>query len=343
MIVDARVLQPEFVPGDVVHRDQEVQYLSSVLQPILDGRSADSAFLHGPSGSGKTCIARFTVERLRENVVDVNTQYVNCWRHYNRFKALHKILEGIGEAFDVHRQSTPRDVLLDRLDEYDGPPYVVILDEVDQLEDKGLLYDLYRVPQITMMLIANSEQEVFAEFDDRVASRLNSCNSIRFHTYNTAELVSILDARVQSGLEPGVITDSQLTNIAESVAGDARTAIGILRNAAKHAQANGLGEITDDVIDDAIPETRREIQQADLDRLTDDQRALYNIIEDAGEVSPSDLYERYEAAVDRPKSRRMIRSYLSKMEHYNLIEADGATRSRIYRAIDRSPDVIPVE
>ena len=69
MITDARVLQPEFIPREVQHRDAEVNYLSSVLDPITNGHRADPALLHGPSGAGKTCIAQYLVEQLREAVV----------------------------------------------------------------------------------------------------------------------------------------------------------------------------------------------------------------------------------------------------------------------------------
>ncbi|OIB57307.1 hypothetical protein BBD46_02115 [Natrialba sp. SSL1] len=58
MITDARVLQPEFIPREVQHRDAEVNYLSNVLNPITNGGRADPALLHGPSGVGKTCIAQ---------------------------------------------------------------------------------------------------------------------------------------------------------------------------------------------------------------------------------------------------------------------------------------------
>ena len=140
MIRNARVLHPEFVPGDVVHRQYEINTLTAALEPLTDGDMTDPAFLFGPSGTGKTCIARYTVEKLQETVFDLETQYVNCWEEYTRFKVLYRVLEGINESYDIHRQSTPRDVLLDRLRENDKSPYVVILDEVDQLEDKRVLY-----------------------------------------------------------------------------------------------------------------------------------------------------------------------------------------------------------
>jgi len=48
MITDARPLQPEFVPGDVRHRDGEIDALTAGLNPILDGNHAEPALLYGP-------------------------------------------------------------------------------------------------------------------------------------------------------------------------------------------------------------------------------------------------------------------------------------------------------
>ncbi|MFC5280101.1 Cdc6/Cdc18 family protein [Halorubrum rubrum] len=333
MITDARVLQPEFIPSEVKHRDAEVNTLSSVLRPLTDGVRADPAFLYGPSGTGKTCIAQFTVERLRQEVVDVNYQYVNCWEDYSRFKTLYTILDGINNTIDIHRQSTPKDVLLDRLKDYTGPPYVVILDEVDQLQDKSLLYDLYRVKDLTMLLIANKETEVFAEIDDRLTSRLTTATRIHFDHYSRSELTTILNDRVQWGLVPNIIDQERLNLIAAKAAGDARIAIGILRNAARHAHGNSLDEIPTDVIRDVVPETKSEIQQQTIDRLTDHQQTLYDIITDHGTIEPQALYDEYQERVTDPKTKRTVRNHLSKLEHYNLIGSEGNTKGRIYRAL----------
>ncbi|MFC4357766.1 Cdc6/Cdc18 family protein [Halobium salinum] len=192
MITDARVLQPEFIPQEVEHRNAEVNHLSNTLKPIMDGHPGETSLLLGPSGAGKTCIAQFTLERLRENVLDIDTQYINCWQDYTRFRVLHRVLDGIGQTVDIHRRSTPKGELLERLQSYDGPHYVVILDEVDQLEDKSVLYDLYRTRGITMVLIANREEELFATLDERLTSRLHSCVRIQFEKYHLDELVSIL-------------------------------------------------------------------------------------------------------------------------------------------------------
>lgn len=331
MITDARVLQPEFIPQEVKHRDAEVNHLSAALNPITEGNAADSTFLFGPPGVGKTCIAHFLVEQLRETVVDLNHQYVNCWEDYNRFKTLYRILDGISHTFDIHRQSTPKDVLLERLRAYDGPPYVIILDEVDQLEDKRLLYELYRIRRITMILIANSEKELFASLDVRLTSRFQVCTRVRFNMYGDDALVAILRDRVRWGFENGVIDAGRLELIAEHAAGDARIAIGILRKAAQTAIQEGYNEISKEVIRRVVPVAKAEINQQSLDKLTDHQRVLYKTIRDHAEITPSTLYETYRERVADPKTQRMVRNYLAKLEHYNLIVASGNTKGRTYR------------
>ncbi|MFP9193941.1 Cdc6/Cdc18 family protein [Natrialbaceae archaeon A-CW1-1] len=332
MLTDARVLQPEFIPREVKHRDAEVNTLSSVLRPITDGQPADPVFLYGPSGVGKTCIAQFTVERLRECVVELNHQYVNCWEDYSRFKTLYQLLDGIDHTIDIHRQSTPKDVLLDRLREYTGPPYVVILDEVDQLEDKSLLYDLYRIPNLTMVLIANREVELFAHLDDRLTSRLAASTRIQFHPYSNSEITSILTDRVQWGLAGNIISQEQLKLIANHATGDARVAIGTLRNAARHAQQHHLDEITPHVIRKVVPEAKTEIQQKTINQLTHHQQVLHEIITEHDEITPKRLYEEYRVRVENPKTDRMVRNHLSKLEHYNLIKRNGNTKARVYQS-----------
>ena len=333
MIANGRVLRPEFVPQDVVHRDAEVHHLSSALRPITEGEPGETALLCGPSGVGKTCIARFTVERLREEALGVDRQYVNCWEDYSRFKILYRLLEGLGRAFDVHRKSTPKDELLERLRTHEGPPYVVILDEVDQIEDTSVLYDLYRTPGLTMVLVANGEEELFARLDDRLVSRLQTATRVHFEKYGLNELVSILEDRVRWGLQEGAITADQLATIADAAAGDARVAIGALRTAARQADQQDSESVSDETIREAVPEAKAEIEQKNTEKLTSDQQTLYEIIVEDGGIAPGELYDRYEKRVGDPKTKRMVRNYLQKLCHYNLVVAEGDNRGRTYHPV----------
>jgi Cdc6-like AAA superfamily ATPase len=206
-----------------------------VLEPLTNGEPAETAIVTGPSGTGKTCISRFVTERLREEVLDVQTTYVNCWRNYTRFRTTYQILDSLGTTIDIHRQSTPHDELVDRLQQYDGPRTVVILDEVDQLEDPSIIYDLHSLPQFAIICIANKEEELFSRVDDRLVSRLRSSEHIQMDKYHDEQLYDVLSARAKWGLDADVIGEYQLNQIADAAAGDARLAIGILRTRRQRA------------------------------------------------------------------------------------------------------------
>ncbi|WP_135822387.1 Cdc6/Cdc18 family protein [Halostella litorea] len=331
MIQDARVLQQEFIPKEIEHRHAEMNRLSDALRPILDGQQPDNVFIFGPTGAGKTCVARYSLEKLREELLDIQYQYINCWQDYNRFRVLYRMLEGIDSTLDIHRQSTPRDELFERLREYDDMPYVVILDEVDQLEDMDVLYDLYTLRNITMIMIANEELELFAGMDQRVNSRLQSSHRLQFDAYSNDELVGILSDRVEWGFTHDAISTRQLETIADAAAGDARVAIGILRSAARQAEQDGADSIADTTITQAIPAARSELHQQNIEKLNEHQQTVYDIVADAEVITPGELYDRYEGAVSDPKTKRTVRNYLQKMVHYDLIESEGEKRGREYR------------
>ncbi|RQG98015.1 Cdc6/Cdc18 family protein [Natrarchaeobius chitinivorans] len=338
MIVDERVLREDFVPGEVVHRHDEVNLLSETLEPLVYDRRPDPAFLLGPTGVGKTCIARYTLAQLCKQEPTVEVAYVNCWQEYTRFRVLYSILEAVGRAADVHR-STPKDELFDRLRKADGQPIVAILDEADQLEETAALYDLHRLPHVSPVLIANREDELFAGFDDRVRSRLRAGTRVRFDRYGTDELAAILEKRASKALEPDAITDEQLRTIADAASGDARVGIGVLRSSALEAERQGVESISNEGVKRAIPTARTAIRRKTLEGLIEHQRVLYDVIADAGEIEPGELYATYERRVESPKSRRMLRNYLTKMVHYDLIEAVGKRRGRTYRVVDEDADV----
>jgi len=334
MIRDARVLRAGFVPSEVEHRDAEVNHLSSVLEPITNGEPADTAIVTGPSGVGKTCVSQFVTERLREEVLDVEATYVNCWRNYTRFRSLYQILDDIGATIDIHRQSTPHDELIERLQQHDGPRTVIILDEVDQLEDPSVIYDLHSLPQFAIICIANKEEELFGRVDDRLVSRLRASEHVQMDKYRNEQLYDILRARAKWGLEEDVITDDQLYQIADAAAGDARLAIGILRTAASTADRKNQDRITDDILRDAAEDARAQIRQKSLDSLTPHQRAVYNIVREHGPLGPSEIHDRYTEDVDDPRTKRTVRTYLSKMKQYNLLKAEGTSRDREYSLVD---------
>lgn len=334
MITDARVFREDHVPQELEHRDQELNELERALEPATEGHPAQTVLLFGPSGAGKTCLAKYMLSELQQEVYEVNSHYIDCWMNYTRFRVLYEVLKGIGQTMDIHRRSTPKDELLSRIQEYDGPPYIVIIDEADRLEDFDVLYDLYNTQNITPILIANREQDLFSQFDQRLDSRYRSARRIRLEKYPLDELVAILRGRARWGLREDSVNREQLVDIADAVAGDARRGIHSLRISAEISQRRGYDRITEEVVEEAVPEAKSEVRQTDLDKLNHHQKVLHQIIVDEGEISPNELYSIYEDSVNDPKSNRQVRNYLKKMRHYNLVDAEGEKRARTYYAID---------
>ena len=332
MIRDARVLQDDHLPREIVHRHDEMSQLAGALEPVVDGDKPQHALLTGPSGAGKTCIARATLDRLQEQVLDVHAAHVDCWLHTSDFRVLYKLLERIGTTYNVHR-TTPRDELLQRLEDVEKP-YLMILDEADQLDDPNLLRRLYAIPRVTMILITNHERDLFDPLDSRLHSRLRGSEHVTFDRYGRDELVSILADRAEWGLEPGAITQSQVERMAEAAHGNARDAIAILRSAARRAERAGVDHVRDEDVETAIPEASAELRQKSLDRLTRDQLVVYQVLREADALMPKEIVDRYAERVEDPKSTRTVRKYLRKLEQYNLIESDGRGPNRTYAAIE---------
>ncbi|AWB28197.1 Cdc6/Cdc18 family protein [Halococcoides cellulosivorans] len=334
MITDARVLTAQFVPRDVEHRHEEIDRLSTALDPLLDDQPGENASLFGPTGAGKTCVARYTLRQLREQLPGLDAQYVNCWRDGSPFAVRRRLLDAVGDTTDVHRQSTAIDALRERFRGALDGPFVAVLDEVDQLSSTDLLYDLNATPEVTLVLIANREAELFADLDDRLDSRLRGGVTVNFDRYGVDELGAILASRAERGLDPGAIDERGLRTIADRAGGDARVAIDALRAAARAAERRGGDRIADRDLADAVPTARSTIRERRLETLGEHQRAVYAAIREAGEIAPGPLYDAYSARVAEPRSRRMMRNYCAKLDQYGLIRAEGETRDRRYSVVE---------
>jgi Cdc6-like AAA superfamily ATPase len=334
MITDARALRQDYVPQELYHREGKISHISSALRPVSGADLGEDILIHGPSGTGKTTIAKFVLDQLKRETLDVEWGYTNCISNASKTDVLHSLLRDADRGADLRKEGTPASSFLDRFREFDGQ-FIAVLDEVDVVDDMTTVLSLYELSNVSMVLICVDEDELFRDLDVRVCSRLRSAEKVHLAKYSDAELTDILWGRVEAGLEFGAITDDTIKHIADLAAGDARLAIALLRRAAKHVVENPHeDQITRGVVRKIAADAKQEIATRYVEKLSTHQRLLYEIIADAGEIRSSDLHDRYEARATTRKAKSTRRQYLQSMCREGLIEAEGNGRGRTYRRVD---------
>lgn len=330
MITNAKALRDRYVPRDMHHREGKIEEVSSALRPITQGFQGEHIGIFGPSGAGKTTIAKYVCSMLEQETFGVHWGYVNCATDGTTNSVLYNLCRDAGIGHNLRPRGTAKTEYVERLREFDKQ-FVAIVDEVAVLDDPDTLTTLYEIPDVTVLMITLDENEWLSTLDSQVYSRFRAATMVTLDAYGVDELRDIVAQRAEYGLEPGTLTDDALDRIAELGDGDARYAIALLRKAAINVDRAGGGQITTETVNEIRTEAREDVLERYRSQLNEHQKALFDIIYDAGEISASDLREAYEQTVSSPKSASTRNRYLTNLEtKYHLIQSEGSGRAKTY-------------
>ena len=61
---DKQVLQTNFTPDNIPHRDEQIQQIADILAPCLKLEKPSNLFIYGKTGTGKTLSIKHTTNKL---------------------------------------------------------------------------------------------------------------------------------------------------------------------------------------------------------------------------------------------------------------------------------------
>ncbi len=270
------VLQANYTPDNIPHRDKQITQIASILAPSLRLERPSNLFIYGKTGTGKTLTVQYVTSQLIKKAeqlkIPLKVVYVNCKLKKvadTEYRILAELISKLGEK--VPATGLPTDQVYAKfINIVDNTKQliIVVLDEIDQAVKKigdEFLYNFTRLnselTQGQICIVGISNDLMFLELlDPRVRSSLSE-EEIVFPPYNAVQLQDILKQRAKLAFKPGVVSDAVIAKCAALAArehGDARRALDLLRIAAELAERDGKNKLTLDYLDKAKQKIERD-------------------------------------------------------------------------------------
>jgi len=251
------VLQTNYTPESIPHRDKQIEQIASIMAPLLRGERSSNLFLYGKTGTGKTLSVQYVqnelIRRAKELDINIRIIYLNCKLKKvsdTEYRILAALIQKLGG--NISATGLPTDQVYSKFIEIidDKKQVVVIIfDEIDQAVKKihdGFLYNLTRLnselgkAQISIIGISN-DITFLEDIDPRVRSSLGE-EEIVFPPYNALQLQDILNERCKTAFKEDAVDAGVIAKCAAYAArehGDARRALDLLRIAGELSEREG--------------------------------------------------------------------------------------------------------
>ncbi|QLC48949.1 ORC1-type DNA replication protein [Methanolobus zinderi] len=275
------VLRHSYTPDSLVHRDDQINSLASILVSALRGDTPSNILIYGKTGTGKTAVTRHVgieLERKGESLgTSCKVVYLNCEVIDTQYRLLANLSRQFGE--DVPMTGWPTDQVFAKFKEAidsEKQVIIIILDEIDKLIKKGddVLYNLSRIntdlKKAKVSMIGVSNDLKFTEFlDPRVKSSLGE-EEIIFPPYDADQISDILHERAEIAYKPDALDEMVIPLCAAFAAqehGDARRALDLLRVAGEIAERENKSQVEEQHV-------RNAQEKIEIDRVVEVVRTL---------------------------------------------------------------------
>jgi len=354
---DKNLLQINYTPDAILHRNEQIKQIASILAPVLRGERTSNLFLYGKTGTGKTLSIRYVKDALQKRFkkdfgFELRIEYLNCKLKKvsdTEYRILAELIKKLGG--EVHPTGLPTQAVYNKFIEMidlKKQLVVLILDEIDQTVKKisnNFLYNLTRLnsellkSQISIVGISN-DLTFLDEIDPRVRSSLSE-EEIVFPPYNAIQIQDILNKRAENAFKKGILTEGVVAKCAAYAArehGDARRALDLLRVAGELAEREGAKKVLLKHIDEANGKIEKDkiidVVQSEPKQF---QYVLYSIIklsEKSGNTSffTGDVYNNYQEICNKNKAeiltQRRVGDIIQEFDMLGIINVRVISKGR---------------
>jgi len=361
IFLNPHILSDEYIPNHLIGRDKEIREAVELFtDPIQNGSEGINAVFFGPSGSGKSVVINLVIREVRNECKR---------REINNFSIIYLKVRGLSNSFVLYKlilNLNPDTKIPERgLDEYEykkelyrllnaqRKSLVAVFDEIDQLSNDNIIYDLSRagadrdVLEPQFINIIGLTNDLY--YMDRMASKTLSSfrpRQIPFNAYIPGDLIAILEDR-KAAFKPHVLDDGVIPLCAAVSAkdnGDARKALWLLSNAGKIARRENSVRVTEEHVDKAREYFDTDIIGVVLQKLPFNVRTLLYVIcyecTHGNRTSSIKVWNRYQEYCSRetitPVSRSRVSQIITELRDLGFLrtrESPGR-RGGIFREIE---------
>jgi len=358
LFTNKHMLQSTYSPDLILHRNDQIQQIASILGPSLRLEKPSNLFVYGKTGVGKTLSIKYTATQMsnvaKKEDIPLKIFYINCKLRKvadTEYRLIAQLVRELGK--DIPPTGLPTEEVYNiffNIIDKEKQLFILILDEIDQLVKKAgdeLLYNLTRInaelknSQITILGISNDL--VFVNnLDPRIKSSLSE-EEILFPPYNALQIQDILNQRAKEAFKKNVIEQGVVEKCAAYAArehGDARRALELLRVAGEIAERNGYLKVKIKHIDEAEDKIERD---RILDIVTTQpkqfQAVLYAILslytKKNNLIFTGKAYEVYKGTCFRsglrPLTQRRVSDIIAELDMLGIINAKVISKGRYGR------------
>ncbi len=344
VIKNLSTLDFDYVPEELIHRDEQLRFLAQMFKPLLS-KISQNVVIKGPVGTGKTviakkfCISLTNLARKQGNIIEYI--HINCRKRSTDAMVLLGVLNYFDPRFPDRGFSVQEmlEVLRKQLTRREAQ-LLLVLDEADAHINKSgsdLIYNLTRFSdesiknKIPVSILLISQKDVLSMLDISSLSTFKRSNVLSLDKYTRNELYDIVRQRINLAFHKGTVEEDCIDLIADIAAewGDARFAIELLWKAGIAADRDHVQTVIPEHVRIAKAETYSVVTETKLKNLNRHQLiTLYAISkrlkkDKTAYVNTGDAEKTYavtcEEYNEKPRTHTMFWNYLKEIESAGFI------------------------